>query len=67
MVAGSSNDGKNLVFMVAIPHMMANIQFWGVVPQMIFIFWVYELHMEHSFSDVSKECTVSTFRVTELV
>jgi hypothetical protein len=67
MVAGSSNDGKNLVFIVAVPHMMANIQFWGTVPQMMVIFWVYELHTKHSFSSISKECTVSTFRVNELV
>jgi hypothetical protein len=37
------------------------------VLQMMVILWVYELHTEHSFSIVSKECTVSTFRVTELV
>jgi hypothetical protein len=48
--------------------MMVNwLVFMVAVPQMMVIFWVYELHMEHSFSVVSKECTVSTFRVNELM
>ena len=54
--------------MVAVPQMVVNLLVFMVAfPQMMVIFWVYELYTEHSFSDVSKECTVSTFSVTELV
>jgi hypothetical protein len=78
MVADSSYDGKTLVFMVVVSQMMIKIWFlwWQFLyddqhsvlegsSSMIVIFWVYALHTECSFSDVSMECTVSTFRVTD--